>query len=169
MLDEGETRLGGGAAVNAVLGPGSVFEGKLTFTGQARIDGSFSGGVTTDDLLIIGEGAKVDADISCGSLVVQGEVSGTVTARDSIELAPHARVKAGLATPALTIAKGAVFDGTCKMNGATRDLVSARQHESVRSTLEDPPNARSKSGRKRSWQGPRKDAEHGEEDTTTFD
>ena len=168
MLDEGETRLGG-AAVNAVLGPGSVFEGKLTFTGQARIDGSFSGGVTTDDLLIIGEGAKVDADISCGSLVVQGEVSGTVTARDSIELAPHARVKAGLVTPALTIAKGAVFDGSCKMNGATRDLVSPTQHESARSTLEDAQNARSKSGRKRSWHGPRKDAEHGEEDTTTLD
>ena len=165
MPDGGETRLGGGAAVNAVLGPGSVFEGKLTFTGQARIDGSFSGGVTTDDLLIIGEGAKVDADIRCGSLVVEGEVTGTVTARDAIELAPHARVKAGLTTPALTMAKGAVFDGSCKMNGAAPDLVSISRHDDG----ENAQNARSRPARKRSWQHSPKGADRHEEDTTTFD
>ncbi|OLE77901.1 MAG: hypothetical protein AUG02_00120 [Chloroflexi bacterium 13_1_20CM_2_70_9] len=151
--------------MNAVLGPGSVFEGKLTFTGQARIDGSFGGGVTTDDLLIIGEGAKVDADIRCGSLVVEGEVTGTVTARDAIELAPHARVKAGLTTPALTMAKGAVFDGSCKMNGAAPDLVSISRHDDG----ENAQNARSRPARKRSWQHSPKGADRHEEDTTTFD
>jgi len=165
--DGEETRLGG-AAVNAVLGPGSVFEGKLTFTGQARIDGSFSGGVTTDDLLIIGEGAKVDADIRCGSLVVEGEVTGTVSARDAIELAPHARVKAGLTTPALTMAKGAVFDGSCKMNGAAPDPVSISRHDEG-ATGENAQNARSSPARKRSWQHSPKGADRQEGDTTTFD
>ena len=115
MPDGEETRLGG-AAVNAVLGPGSVFEGKLTFTGQARIDGSFSGGVTTDDLLIIGEQAKVDADIRCGSVVIRGEVTGKIKARDSVELRGRARVKADVATLSFAMDKGVVFEGYCNMD-----------------------------------------------------
>ena len=115
MPDGEETRLGG-AAVNAVLGPGSVFEGKLTFTGQARIDGSFSGGVTTDDLLIIGEQAKVDADIRCGSVVIRGEVTGKIKARDSVELRGRARVKADVATLSFAMDKGVIFEGYCNMD-----------------------------------------------------
>ena len=47
------------ASGNATFGPGLVFEGKLSFQGQVRFDGTFTGEITTDDLLIIGETAKV--------------------------------------------------------------------------------------------------------------
>ncbi|HTD63181.1 MAG TPA: polymer-forming cytoskeletal protein [Verrucomicrobiae bacterium] len=118
-----EYQSGGDGAGNATFGPGLVFEGKLSFQGQVRFDGTFTGEITTDDLLIIGETAKVSADITCGSVVINGEVNGKIKARDSVELRGHARVKADLATPSLVMDKGVVFDGYCNMMDK-RDLVS---------------------------------------------
>src|SRR5207247_7168011 len=79
------------AGLNALLGPGSVVEGKLSFKGQVRIEGMFTGEITTTDLLVVGETAKVSANINCGSVVVNGEVIGNIKASDSIELHKPAR------------------------------------------------------------------------------
>jgi cytoskeletal protein CcmA (bactofilin family) len=127
------------AALNALLGPGSVVEGKLSFEGQVGIDGTFTGEITTKDLLVIGHSAHVSADIRCGSVVVKGEVNGNIRARDSVELHESARVKAEIATPALLIDKGAVFDGGCRMehtgdplDGRSRSAAPARPRTDAR-------------------------------------
>jgi len=126
-----EYQSGGDGAGNATFGPGLVFEGKLSFQGQVRFDGTFTGEISTDDLLIIGETAKVSADITCGSVVINGEVNGKIKARDSVELRGHARVKADLTTPSLVMDKGVVFDGYCNMMDK-RDVVSLPSSEERR-------------------------------------
>jgi cytoskeletal protein CcmA (bactofilin family) len=68
--------------------------------------------------LIIGEQAKVDADIRCGSVVIKGEVTGKIRARDSVELRGHARVKADLVTPSFLMDRGVIFEGYCNMDPA---------------------------------------------------
>lgn len=108
----------GEAGLNALLGPGSVIEGKVSFQGQVRIDGTFTGEITTTDLLIIGEQAKVAAEISCGSAVVSGEVTGNIKASESVELHMPARVRGDIATPSLSIDRGVVFNGISKMESA---------------------------------------------------
>ena len=102
--------------LNALLGRGSEFDGKLTFEGTVRIDGTFAGQITTSDTLIVGEGAKVQAEIACGSLVVHGEIVGNVSASTSVELHRPARVKGDIATPSLMIERGVVFQGNSKMS-----------------------------------------------------
>ncbi len=44
--------------LNALLGKGSQFEGKLLFEGTVRIDGKFTGEIISTDTLIVGEGAR---------------------------------------------------------------------------------------------------------------
>jgi len=112
----------GGGDLNALLGRGSEFEGKLTFEGTVRIDGKFSGEISTNDVLVIGEGAKVQAEINAGSVVVNGEVSGNIRAKTSIELHNPARVKGNLETPQLSIDKGVLFEGTSKMEGFEKQV-----------------------------------------------
>ncbi len=104
--------------LNALLGRGSEFEGKLTFEGTVRIDGKFTGTIVTNDVLVVGEGAKVSAEISCGTIIVHGEIVGNVKARNAVELHHPARMKGNLETPSLMIEKGVVFEGQCKMDGA---------------------------------------------------
>lgn len=101
--------------LNALLGKGSEFEGKLTFEGTVRIDGKFKGEIHTTDTLVIGEGARVDAEISCGTLIVHGEVNGNSKAKAAVELHSPARVKGNIMTPSLVIDRGVVFEGNCKM------------------------------------------------------
>jgi len=112
------------ATLNALLGAGSVFEGKLHFEGQVRIDGTFTGEITTTDLLVIGEGAKVSATINCGSLEVKGDITGNINASDSITLRATAHVQADIYAPSLVVDKGAVFEGNSRMTGGARAVVT---------------------------------------------
>lgn len=101
--------------IHTLLGKGSEFEGKLTFEGQVRIDGKFSGQIFTKDTLVIGDGARVNAEINAGTVIVNGYVEGNIRATQMIELHQPGRIKGNLETPALSIDRGVVFEGSCKM------------------------------------------------------
>lgn len=120
-----DMQIRGGGDLNALLGRGSEFEGKLTFEGTVRIDGKFSGEISTNDILVIGEGAKVQAEINAGSVVINGEVQGNIRAKTSIELHQPAKVKGNLETPMLSIDKGVIFEGSSKMEGIEKAVVKA--------------------------------------------
>jgi cytoskeletal protein CcmA (bactofilin family) len=122
LMFEGTVEVDGtftGQMLNALFGPDSQVNGKLRFEGAVQIDGTFTGSIITNDLLIIGERAKITADINCGSAIVSGEVTGNITAAESVELQGHARVKGDIATPTFAVGKGAMFDGVSKMRGAS--------------------------------------------------
>lgn len=101
--------------LNALLGRGSEFDGKLTFEGTVRIDGKFTGSIVTSDVLVVGEGARINAEISCGTLIVHGEIQGNIRAKALVEFHTPARVRGNVETPALVIEKGVTFEGQCKM------------------------------------------------------
>src|SRR5262245_50835419 len=104
--------------ITTLLGRGATFEGKLTFEGTVRIDGRFKGEVFTDDTLVIGEGAHVEASIDVGEVIIQGTVVGNVTAKRSIEIHAPGRVKGDLHTPSLQVDKGVIFEGRSFMENA---------------------------------------------------
>lgn len=101
--------------VTTLLGRGSEFEGKLSFEGTVRVDGKLSGEVFTEDVLVIGEGAEVNAEISVGSVVIQGTVRGNIVAKRGVEIHTPGRVHGNINTPSLFIEKGVLFDGQCQM------------------------------------------------------
>src|SRR3954453_10700409 len=105
-----------GPDLNAPLGKGSQFEGKLLFEGTVRIDGKFAGEIISTDTLIIGEGAEVKANVQVGGLVCLGDYSGDAKATKSIELKAPAKVRGNLTTASIVIERGVFFDGTCKMD-----------------------------------------------------
>src|ERR1700704_6416453 len=104
-VDGMSTRAG---EVHTLLGKGSEFEGKLTFEGQVRIDGKFTGQINTKDTLVIGEGARISAEITAGTVIVNGIVEGNIRATQSIELHQPARVKGSLETPSLAMDRGVI-------------------------------------------------------------
>jgi cytoskeletal protein CcmA (bactofilin family) len=111
--------------ITTLLGRGATFEGKLTFEGTVRIDGRFKGEVFSDDTLVIGEGAIVEAQIDIGEVIIQGTVIGNIVAKRSIEIHAPGRVKGDLHTPSLQIDKGVVFEGRSFMEAATQKPAAA--------------------------------------------
>jgi cytoskeletal protein CcmA (bactofilin family) len=103
--------------VNALLGRGSEFEGKLTFEGTVRIDGKFTGEIVSDGTLVVGEGARLKAEIVVDTVIVQGDVVGNIRAKTAVELHAPGRLRGNMQTAGLVVQKGAVFDGNCVMEG----------------------------------------------------
>ena len=60
--------------ITSLLGPDTEFEGKLTFLGTVRLDGRFKGEIRTPDMLIVGDGAEVDAVVNVRILIVNGGI-----------------------------------------------------------------------------------------------
>ena len=98
-----------------LLGPGAEFDGKLTFRGTLRIDARFTGSIVTDDVLIVGEHAKMNAEITCGTIVVHGEVNGNVRATSGVELRHTARLRGDVSSPGIVVEKGALLQGSVKL------------------------------------------------------
>jgi cytoskeletal protein CcmA (bactofilin family) len=102
--------------ITALLGRGTHFEGKLHFEGRVRIDGSFRGEIRSNDILIIGEGAEVEAEIEVAVVIVKGgTLTGNVRAAQAIELYVPARVTGNLHAPEVFLDKGVQFSGSCTM------------------------------------------------------
>jgi cytoskeletal protein CcmA (bactofilin family) len=108
--------------INTLLGRGSEFEGKLTFEGTVRIDGKLSGEVFSEDVLVVGEGALVQAQIDVGEIIIQGTVIGNIRAKRGIEIRAPGRVKGDLTTPSLQVDKGVIFEGRSFMEGVAEQL-----------------------------------------------
>ena len=116
--DEIPTSLGGTS--DLLLGAGSEFEGKLNFKGTVRIDALFKGSIETDDVLIVGEHARIQADITCGTVIVHGQVNGNIRAKTGVELRASARVRGDIDTPSMSAEKGAFVQGAIRMENLER-------------------------------------------------
>ncbi len=101
--------------INAILGWGTEFEGKLAFEGAVRVDGKFTGEVQSNGMLIIGEKAVVRAEIQAGVVLVHGEAHGTIIAKSRIEAYSPARIYADIYSPVLVLGEGVIFEGTSHM------------------------------------------------------
>ena len=121
-----------GSDIKAFLGKGSEFEGKLSFQGTVRIDGSFRGEIRSEDTLIIGDDAVIKAELMVGKAVISGTVDGNITTSERLELYPPAKVTGSINTPALVVIEGAMFEGTCHMPMAGEKI---EKEEEKRPTL----------------------------------
>ncbi len=120
IIRRDESPAAGGGSDDLLLGQGAMLEGKLTFKGTVRIDARFTGSIVTDDVLIVGEHARIEAEIACGTIVVDGEVKGSVKASAGVELRPRGRLFGSVDTPSLQVEKGAVLQGEVRMTDAGR-------------------------------------------------
>jgi cytoskeletal protein CcmA (bactofilin family) len=118
MAQQAARREGALGEITTLLGRGSSFEGKLTFEGTVRVDGKFKGEVFSDDVLVVGEGAYLEAEVDIGEIIIQGTVVGNIRAKRSIEIHAPGRVKGDITTPSLRIDKGVMFEGRSFMEGA---------------------------------------------------
>jgi cytoskeletal protein CcmA (bactofilin family) len=108
--------------MNAFLGKDTVFEGKLSFTGSVRLDGDFKGEILTEGTLVIGDSAKIEADIHISHIIISGEIRGNIVASDRIEIKSPGKVFGNIQAPTVIIEEGVIFEGNCRMQTAKEDL-----------------------------------------------
>lgn len=92
------------------------FSGEVSFKSMLRIDGNFSGQVTSPDgTLIVSNGAQVtEALIKVAIAKINGTVEGDIQASQEVELGPTASVTGKVTTRTLVVQEGASFNGSCR-------------------------------------------------------
>lgn len=108
-----------------LLDKGCEFQGKLSFEGVVRIDGVFHGEIFSQDHLIIGEGARVEATIHVGRLEIGGQFKGKIVARELLVVHSTGRIEGEVQTKELEAQHGAVIDGTIDMSTLRNAAVQA--------------------------------------------
>ena len=103
-----------------LLGPGTHFEGLITFRGYARLDGAMEGEIVGHGLLVLGAGATARARVDVDELVVGGEIEGDVRARQRVELLASGCIRGDVETPRLVIAEGGRLLGRCTTGPSAR-------------------------------------------------
>ena len=102
--------------INAFLGTGTHYQGKLNFEGSVRIDGTFTGEIQSEGTLIVGKDAKVQGQIWVGQLILSGHLQGEIEAGSKVVLHKTANLVGSMNTPTLVIEEGAVLEGQVSMN-----------------------------------------------------
>jgi len=127
-------------SLSGFVGSGTVITGEASFKSMLRVDGRFSGRVTSaSGTLIVGAGGQVDANIEVAVATIHGVVNGDIIASQRIELGRAAKLNGNIQTPSLVIEQGAVFEGGCKMvqqkTGASDKPTRVERKENVLDAL----------------------------------
>lgn len=104
-------------SITTFLGTTATFEGLLRFDGTTMVDGNVNGTIKSDaGTLIVGERARVEADIFVKVAVVRGRVKGKIQAVDRIEVYAPADIEGDIQAPVISIDAGVKFNGNCLMS-----------------------------------------------------
>jgi cytoskeletal protein CcmA (bactofilin family) len=103
-----------------IISSGVRIEGKVTSTGNIRIDGEIQGDISSKSNVIVGESGTVNGQIDADSITIAGKVSGSLKAKDKINLETKANFEGDLSTKILIVEAGAKFEGESKMSGVNK-------------------------------------------------
>ncbi len=103
--------------INAFLGAGTVYEGKLTFQGSVRIDGVYTGNISSEGSLIVGKDAVIKGELNIGELLLTGKFTGDVNAARRVVVHRGGIIEGTINTPALIMEEGGIVQGQINMKG----------------------------------------------------
>lgn len=113
-----------------VLGASCMLEGKLTSNGNIRIDGAFTGTLEIIGNILVGETAKVTADVDARNISIAGSVRGNVSG-NKVQLLHTAKVWGDISAITLTTEAGAFIDGKVSISGHDAAEEPAKEDDEV--------------------------------------
>jgi len=97
-----------------VLGPSATLRGDLKCQANVRLDGTFEGTLEIDGNVLVGETAKITADIHAKNVSIAGAVRGDVSGR-KVQILRTGRVWGDIAAVSIATEDGAFIDGKITM------------------------------------------------------
>lgn len=117
--------------IETVLGPSANVRGKLQSDGGVRIDGAFEGVVETAGNLIVGEHARVAAEITARNVTVGGVVKGNIDANGCLEILSTGVVYGDVTVDAVMIDEGGQFHGASRMRSLAHPALAAPEDDEL--------------------------------------
>ncbi|MEQ8363125.1 MAG: polymer-forming cytoskeletal protein [Cyclobacteriaceae bacterium] len=115
------------------IGKGTVLEGNIETYGNIRIEGKVIGNIKSKSKIALGNSSQVEGNIIAQNADLEGEVKGKIEISEMLILKATAVVHGDIITGKLVVEPGAVFNGTCKMGAAVRDIKMGENGQGSRS------------------------------------
>ena len=127
--------------IETIIGPNAYFRGDIQSDGGVRVDGVFEGSIDITGNLVVGEGAKIVANIKANNISISGAIKGDVSG-NRVEILETGRVWGDLVVNSLLLNEGAYLRGQTTMHGDIEPpLIEApktqRAEEPVKATIVD--------------------------------
>jgi len=110
--------------VVSYIASGTVYEGKITFSGTLRVDGTIIGTVTgriekepnVESLLEVGKCGRLVGKADIDKLSVEGTIEGDFRVSQRSEFTMGSKFKGKLFTPVLVVLQGAIIEGSINVS-----------------------------------------------------
>jgi cytoskeletal protein CcmA (bactofilin family) len=100
-----------------IIGPSVKIKGDFVGQGSIVVEGEVEGSLKSTNKIHIKSNSRVVADINAMDAVIGGEVQGNIFIKGYLELTQTAKVNGDIVAAKISIAKGAIFNGKCTMQG----------------------------------------------------
>lgn len=104
------------------IGKGTVLEGNIETYGNIRIEGKIIGNVKSKSKIALGNSSNIQGNIIAQNADIEGEVKGKIEITELLVLKATAIINGDIVTGKLVVEPGAVFNGSCKMGAAVKDI-----------------------------------------------
>lgn len=125
------------------IGKGTFLEGNVETYGNIRIEGKITGNVKSKSKIAIGPSSQINGNITSQNADIEGEVKGKIEIAELLVLKATAVVNGDIITGKLVVEPGAVFNGTCKMGAAVKEIKITENGGLSRSLSATPQEAKS--------------------------
>ncbi len=104
-----------GTVSETIIAHGVRLEGDFVSEGDVTIEGEVSGKVKTSANLIVGDQAKLRADVVARSATISGELRGNLMVAERLDVRETAKIIGDISANTLTVGAGAQLNGKVSM------------------------------------------------------
>jgi len=110
-----------------VIAKNSTFIGDITSDGDFRIDGVLEGTLKTNGRVIIGAEGVIKGSVESENADIEGRFSGQLSVANTLTIKSLANISGDVIAGKLSLEPGAVFNGTCVMKGAIKEMKNGNE------------------------------------------
>jgi cytoskeletal protein CcmA (bactofilin family) len=106
--------------VETIIGQSVKVKGNFQGEGNIVVEGIIEGGLKTTGNVLVGEQAKISANIEANEARIGGEVLGNIKVKNLLEIEATAKINGDVECSLLSIERGAIVNGKFLMNSSIK-------------------------------------------------
>jgi len=110
-----------------IIGLSVKVKGDFTCQGNMVVEGEVDGTLKTHGDLIVGDKAKISANIEAKNATISGEVNGNLKIKGYLELSSTAKINGDIDVQSISIIKGAILNGQCQMKQGEEKIIKNKE------------------------------------------
>ncbi len=116
-------------SAETIIGSALKVKGNFQGKGNIIVEGEVVGSLKTDNYVLIGDKAKITANIEAQTSRISGVVEGSVTIDGHLEITASAKINGDIQCSSLSVEKGALLNGKCSMGQPGKKEVKQKENQ----------------------------------------